>query len=442
MAPEVIDGKSSDHRADLFSLGTLLYWLAVGELPFTAPHPSALFKRILEGEYTRADAVCPKVGRRTARLIDRCLATSPDDRPASAEALAADIRAELEYVELAPPGGVLRRFLADPEGERPNVERAIVGTLLVRAREALDERAWGRASDAVNRILAREPDHAEARAILERLARGERRTLVLRRGAAALIPAGLAAAVLALGIDRGEPEPSRGSRRALRRAQGERSAAQRGAPATDRAEAPPARAEAAPPPPAGAENPREDAPEAADESDADPTPTAALPPRRTPRPEPGPPNGSRRAAARRPAPADARAARPSSAEAPTAEQPPVEAELVIQIGRGYADVWVDDRLVLDLAFRGRVELSPGRHAIRVVRDREKILARLGLDEVPLDRPFPQFGRFEPRTIEVDEAGHIFELGPAGPVELKDGVLRFSIPTTPQQAERNAAWISS
>ena len=33
MAPECIDGHPADERSDLFSLGTVLYWIATGSLP-------------------------------------------------------------------------------------------------------------------------------------------------------------------------------------------------------------------------------------------------------------------------------------------------------------------------------------------------------------------------------------------------------------------------
>ena len=51
MAPEQIEGRECDARSDLFSLGTVLYLLATGELPFSGKNPHQVLKRIMEGKY-------------------------------------------------------------------------------------------------------------------------------------------------------------------------------------------------------------------------------------------------------------------------------------------------------------------------------------------------------------------------------------------------------
>ena len=51
MAPEIIEGQEAGPEADIFSLGTMLYSLIVGRLPFTAANATATLKRILDGAY-------------------------------------------------------------------------------------------------------------------------------------------------------------------------------------------------------------------------------------------------------------------------------------------------------------------------------------------------------------------------------------------------------
>jgi len=61
MAPEQAEGKSLDARSDLFPVGTMLYQLATGELPFNAPTPAENMARIVVGKFIAPDAKRPRL---------------------------------------------------------------------------------------------------------------------------------------------------------------------------------------------------------------------------------------------------------------------------------------------------------------------------------------------------------------------------------------------
>ena len=49
-APEVLMGQRYDSRADLWSVGTILYQCLMGAAPFTAPNPHALRRKYEKGQ--------------------------------------------------------------------------------------------------------------------------------------------------------------------------------------------------------------------------------------------------------------------------------------------------------------------------------------------------------------------------------------------------------
>ena len=80
MAPELLEGKELDFRSDVFSLGTIIYWLATGHMPFAGKNPHQVIKQIVHGTYSDPQQVNPVVGDSLARIIRRALEQSPDDR--------------------------------------------------------------------------------------------------------------------------------------------------------------------------------------------------------------------------------------------------------------------------------------------------------------------------------------------------------------------------
>src|SRR5690606_39168516 len=115
MAPEQIEGKDCDARTDLFSLGTVIYYLATGRLPFTGRNPHQVLKRIIDGEYADPLRVNPTIGGRLRAIIVKSLERDVAARYQSAREVIADLEAFIAEAGITDPEATLERYLKDPE---------------------------------------------------------------------------------------------------------------------------------------------------------------------------------------------------------------------------------------------------------------------------------------------------------------------------------------
>ena len=174
MSPEQIEGRSTDARSDVFSLGILLYYVTTGVLPFQAPSPHAVLHKILVGRYEPAERVNPSVGRRLSRIVDRALERQPEDRFQSAEAMVDELSDALREVGVDEPALELRTWFADPEASEQSLRDRIVTRLLDLAEQAAAGRRRAAALGAVDRVLSLDDGNPRATELLARLTRQRR----------------------------------------------------------------------------------------------------------------------------------------------------------------------------------------------------------------------------------------------------------------------------
>ena len=105
MAPEQArDPREVDHRADLFSVGTILYHMVTGEAPYPTDDAIEAYLRALEGRRAPALSLRPDLPPRWVETINAALDPDPSMRPESAEAMLRSLLSDGEAsatVELA-----------------------------------------------------------------------------------------------------------------------------------------------------------------------------------------------------------------------------------------------------------------------------------------------------------------------------------------------------
>lgn len=142
VAPEIIEGQTATAASDLYAVGVMLYELLAGRPPFVGDSLMAILSQHLYAPVVPPSTYQPSVPDALDSLIVKLLSKRPEDRPASA----AEVRRALEQLDQT------SALVALPDRFVPL--------------SALDRIARGR-------LIGREHELAEARAVWQRAASGE-----------------------------------------------------------------------------------------------------------------------------------------------------------------------------------------------------------------------------------------------------------------------------
>jgi serine/threonine-protein kinase len=131
MAPEQIRGRDFDRRADLFSLGIVLYLLSTGQHPFPGSTPREIMNRIRVGESLRPPSqLVAGFPRELERVILCALSHSPNDRfSTAAEMGSALMKAVPERAEEHELASFVERVCSfELESKRNAITRALAAS--------------------------------------------------------------------------------------------------------------------------------------------------------------------------------------------------------------------------------------------------------------------------------------------------------------------------
>jgi non-specific serine/threonine protein kinase len=140
MAPEQALGRTVDHRADLFSLGVVLYELATGMMPFAGGSATEIIDKILHETPNPASSINPVVPPTFDAVLARALEKSATFRYQSARDMEADLRKIAADVEQGFKVSTGRAAVAIAAHEASPMERSVaVMTFANITREPADD---------------------------------------------------------------------------------------------------------------------------------------------------------------------------------------------------------------------------------------------------------------------------------------------------------------
>ena len=122
LAPERVDGRGSDRRCDIYSVGAMLFELVHGVRPFQADTIYELLTRICQGATVAGD---PTVDIEARDLIEHAMAVAPEERIDTAKHLADALRLLRELVdpdELTAGAFVRRLFGLEEQEEMEEID--------------------------------------------------------------------------------------------------------------------------------------------------------------------------------------------------------------------------------------------------------------------------------------------------------------------------------
>lgn len=206
MAPEQIEGKDTDTRTDLFSLGTVLYYLATGRLPFTGRNPHQVLKRIVDAEYADPLRVNPTIGGRLRSIIIKTLEKDPDERYQTAVEVREDLESFVAEAGIEDAEVTLAAYLQDAETVGAELRDSTIEHLIERGSRASDAGDVPSALDCYNRVLALDEGNERVLKLIERVGLDRRKRAAMMSGAG-LFAFGLVACGVAYAVWTQPPEP-------------------------------------------------------------------------------------------------------------------------------------------------------------------------------------------------------------------------------------------
>jgi Protein kinase domain len=146
LAPERLLGFEADHRADVYSLGVLVYEMLTGHVPFQGESLAELARNTVEQDFTPPEIYRPDLLPGLRAILDRALCKEPDDRYQSAGDMASDLLAVVKAQSRMSDTRPVDEVLIEGRAVAPEVVPGLASRLLAAAAAAPQRVASGLAT--------------------------------------------------------------------------------------------------------------------------------------------------------------------------------------------------------------------------------------------------------------------------------------------------------
>lgn len=125
MAPEQMEGEAIDRRADIFSVGVMLWEALTGEKLWSQISDVNIMNRVTNGEFPSLRAAAPDVPESLERICLKAMALRPEDRYEDAQAFQFDLEAAVsalgEEVKQREVGSVVNDLFCDTRAKMKEI---------------------------------------------------------------------------------------------------------------------------------------------------------------------------------------------------------------------------------------------------------------------------------------------------------------------------------
>lgn len=174
MSPEQVSGDVMTSSSDLFSVGSLFYFLATGTRPFSRGSALATLNSIRQDGIEPPDRRNPKISAPLSRILQRALAKEPGERYPSAKEFRSALENYMQSLGLHGEDMSFPSWLRDPGGATVRMLQASAESLAIAAEKAAVPGEWPKSLELLAHLSLKAPESPAINRVTFKIRRARR----------------------------------------------------------------------------------------------------------------------------------------------------------------------------------------------------------------------------------------------------------------------------